>query len=134
MYVSVDRSGHVRETIPLNSDNSDLNDPARRQVEKWQFKPAISGGVPVQVESILTFAFSSKVEDAVTILSDADARKLATHTVEPQIVAGAAAEGTSFTVRVLVSADGKLLTVENPNNVPAAFFFARKQCLGEMAI
>jgi hypothetical protein len=124
MYVCVDRSGHVRETFPLNSDNSDLNDSARRQVEKWQFRPAISSGVSVQVESILTFAFTSKVEDAVTILSDADARKLATNMVEPQINPGTAVTGTSFTVRVLVSADGKLITVINPNNLPSALFLA----------
>jgi Gram-negative bacterial TonB protein C-terminal len=124
MYVSVDRSGHVRETFPLNSDNSDLNDPVRRQVEKWQFKPAISGGTPVQVESILTFAFSTTIGDAVTILSDADARQLASYTVEPQIMPGTAAIGTLFTVRVLVSADGKSITVVNPNNLPSALFLA----------
>ncbi len=130
MYVSVDRTGHVRETFPLNSDNSDLNPIARRQVEKWQFKPGISNGGPVQVESILTFAFKTTVEDAVSILSDADARKLATNTVEPQIKAGTAPAGTSFTVRVLVSAEGKLLTVGNPNNLPSALFLAANNALG----
>lgn len=131
MYVSVDRTGHVRETFPLNGEGPDLIDSARQQVEKWQFKPGISSGAPVQVESILTFAFISKIEDAVTILSDADARKLATNTVEPHIAPGAATAGTSFTVRVLVSADGKLLTVENLNHLPGVLFLAANSALGK---
>lgn len=53
MYISIDRSSHVRETFPLNSDNADLNDTARQQVQKWQFKPAATDGAPVQIESIL---------------------------------------------------------------------------------
>ena len=40
MYASVDRSGHLREAWPLNSDNAVLEDAARNQVMKWQFKPA----------------------------------------------------------------------------------------------
>lgn len=122
IYVSVDKSGHVRETFPLNSDNSDLNDAVRKQVLNWQFKPAASNGVPVQVESILTFAFNTKVENPVPILSDADARMLATNIVEPAFRAGTGTPGASFTVRILVDVDGKLLTVGNPNNVPDGLF------------
>jgi hypothetical protein len=124
IYVSIDKSGQVRETFPLNSDNSDLNPAAREQVLKWRFKPAVSNGVPVQVESILTFAFNTKIENAVTILSDADARLLATNIGDPSFKPGMAAPGTSFTVRILVDIDGKLLTVGNPNNVPDALFLA----------
>ncbi|MGO9084107.1 MAG: energy transducer TonB [Candidatus Sulfotelmatobacter sp.] len=57
LYVCLDRSGHVREVYELNSSNPGLSDVARDQVMKWQFKTASSHGVPVQVESILTFAF-----------------------------------------------------------------------------
>lgn len=57
LYVCVDRTGHVREIYELNSSNPGLSDVAREQVMKWQFKPASSQRVSVQVEAILTFAF-----------------------------------------------------------------------------
>jgi hypothetical protein len=60
LFVCLDRSGHVREIYELNSSNPGLSDVARDQVMKWQFKTAASKGVPVQVESILTFAFHTK--------------------------------------------------------------------------
>jgi len=62
LFISVDRAGHVREVWPGGSDNSDLEDPAREQVRKWQFKPAGVKGVPVQMETILTFAFQTKLD------------------------------------------------------------------------
>jgi TonB family protein len=64
LYVSVDKEGHVREVWPKGSDNSDLEDPARDQVRKWQFKPAAANGVPVQMETVLTFTFRTKLEDS----------------------------------------------------------------------
>lgn len=63
MYVSVDRNGRVCETWPLNSDNAGLEDAAREQVMRWQFKAATADGAPVQVETILTFAFNTKIGD-----------------------------------------------------------------------
>lgn len=62
IYVSADKAGHVREVWPEGSDNSDLEDFARDQVRKWQFKPAAANGVPVQMESVLTFTFKTKLE------------------------------------------------------------------------
>ena len=59
LYVCVDRTGHPREIYELNSSNPGLSDAARDQVMKWEFKPAVTQGVPVQVESILTFAFNT---------------------------------------------------------------------------
>lgn len=47
----------MREIYELNSSNPGLSDVARDQVMQWQFKPASNQRVPVQVESILTFAF-----------------------------------------------------------------------------
>lgn len=124
IYVSIDRSGRVRETFPLNSDNANLDDPVRRQVEKWQFKPALSGGVPVQVEGTLTFAFNTSTKNPVAILSDAQVRNRATNTVDPRIPPGIAASGTSFTLRVSVDTEGKLMGIGNPNNVSDALFLA----------
>lgn len=62
MYVSADREGHVREAYPLNSDNAGLQTAARDQLLKWQLKPAVNNGNPVQVEAALTFEFSTSVE------------------------------------------------------------------------
>jgi hypothetical protein len=122
LYISADKSGQVRETFALNSDNPNMSAAAREQVMKWQFKPAIADGEPVQVESILTFAYSTTLENPVTILSDAEARKLASNRIEPDIPRGAAPAGTFFTVRASLDVDGKLLGVENPNKVPHALF------------
>jgi hypothetical protein len=62
VYICIDREGLVRETYPLNSDNPFMSDAARKQAMSWRFKPASNGGVPVQVESILTFAYETKIE------------------------------------------------------------------------
>jgi hypothetical protein len=129
LYISLDRSGHVREMFPLNSDNANLEDAAREQVEKWQFKPVTSGSEPVQVESIVTFAFNTAIENSIPILNDAEARKLVYHAVEPQISRGAAIPRTSFTVRVLVGLDGKVQGGENPYDVPSTIFLAATNCL-----
>lgn len=123
MYISVDRSGHVREAWPLNSDNAGLDDAAREQVMKWTFKPAKMHDVPVQIETVLTFAFNSKVGNPIPILSDAEARKLATNVVELKFPADTAT-GTEVKVRIGVSLDGSVNGVGNPYNVPAPLFMA----------
>lgn len=64
IYVCIDRQGHVRETLPLNSDNPIMAAAAREQVMKWRFKTAVSHDVPVQVESILTFGYETKIVPA----------------------------------------------------------------------
>ncbi|PYP83980.1 MAG: hypothetical protein DMG65_23355 [Candidatus Angelobacter sp. Gp1-AA117] len=78
VYISVDRSGHVQEVWPLNSDNPALNDAARRQVSQWQFQPYVNG-VPMQMQSVLTFAFTTRIDNPYPLLDNAQARKLAIH-------------------------------------------------------
>lgn len=129
MYVSIDRDGHVRETWPLNSDNARLDDDVRAQVMKWQFKPVLENGIPVQAESIFTFSFDTKTADAIPVLSDSEARALATNIVEAVVPPGAAKSGTRFTVRASVEADGKVEGVENINNLPDALFLAGYQAV-----
>ena len=124
MYVSVDRDGHVRETWPLNSDNARLDDIVRAQVMKWQFRPVVQNGVPVQAESVFTFAFDTKVADAIPVLSDAEARALATNIVEATVPVGAAKPGTTFKVRVSVGADGRIEGVDNIYGLPTPLFFS----------
>lgn len=83
LYVCLDRGGHVREVYELNSSNAGLSDVVRDQVMKWQFKPALSHGVPVQLESILTFAFETSLADPIPVLEEQDGAKLILRRVEP---------------------------------------------------
>ncbi len=66
VYVAVDRTGRVREVWPEGCDNPGLEDPLRDQVRKWQFKPAADNGVPVQIESLVTFEFHTTIESSKT--------------------------------------------------------------------
>jgi hypothetical protein len=123
MFVSVDRNGRVRETWPLNSDNAGLEDPAREQVMRWRFKTATSDGAPVQVESVITLAFSTKVGDAIAILSDEEARKLAVRVVEPSFPADAVS-ATVVKIQIGVALDGTVNGVSNPHGAPTQLFLA----------
>jgi len=123
MFISVDRNGRVREAWPLNSDNAGLEDPAREQVMRWQFKTATSDGVPVQVESVITLAFNTKIGDPIAILSDEDARKLATRVVQPAFPAGAVS-GTVVKIQIGVALDGTVTGASNSYNAPTPLFLA----------
>ena len=61
LRVYLDRTGKVREVSALNSDNPFMSDAARESVLTWQFKPATSKGTPVQISSILTFSYQTKI-------------------------------------------------------------------------
>lgn len=107
LYVCLDRNGHVREIYELNSSNPGLSDVARDQVMKWQFKPAVDQGVPVQVESILTFAFNAAVANPIPVVEEADGRKLVEHRVEPNFPQGFAPMGTPIIVTLGVRENGE---------------------------
>jgi hypothetical protein len=106
LYVCLDRSGHVREIYELNSSNPGLSDVTRDQVMKWQFKTASSQGVPVQVESILTFAFDTAIANPIPILEEEEGRKLILNRVEPIWPAAFAPAGTPVIVTVGVKENG----------------------------
>lgn len=61
MYVSLDRSGNIREAYPLNSDNAGLQDTARDQLLKWKLKPLTLKGIRVQGEAALSFKFETRL-------------------------------------------------------------------------
>jgi TonB family protein len=124
IYVSVDREGVVREAWPLNSDNPQLDDAARQQVLAWRFKPATNHGTPTQLESILTFSFDTKIANPTPVLTDAEARKLATHMTEAHVTAGSAPSGSTFRVRISLDESGKLMGVSNPDNLKGPLFMA----------
>jgi hypothetical protein len=123
VYVSVDRSGQVREVWPLVSNNLELNQAARAQLLRWQYKTYNNGG-PSQMEAVLTFAFATRIENPVPVLSDAEARKLATRIVEAMVPPGKARKGSKFSLRVAVDEGGKAQTVQNQNKVAPALYTA----------
>jgi hypothetical protein len=123
LYISNDRAGHVREAWPVASGNPELNDAVREQVLQWQYKPYTNGG-PSQMEALLTFAFTTRIENPIPVLNDAEARKLATRVVEPVVPPGKARKGTRFTLRISVDEVGKLQAVLNPNSVAPALYSA----------
>jgi hypothetical protein len=122
-YVSIDRSGQLREVWPLTSNNPELTEAAREQLLRWQYKPYSNGG-PSQMEAVLTFAFNTRVENPIPVLSDAEARKLATHVVEAVVPAGKARKGSKFSLRASVDEAGKVQAVQNQNNVSPALYAA----------
>jgi len=128
VYISVDRSGQVREVWPVVSNNLELNKAAREQLLRWQYKPYNNGG-PSQMEAVLTFAFATRIENPIPVLNDAEARKLATHIVEAVVATGKARKGTKFTLRVSVDEAGKAQTVENQNKVAPALYTAGSAAL-----
>jgi hypothetical protein len=123
VYVSVDRSGKLREVWPLASNNPELNEAAREQLLRWQYKPYNNGG-PSQMEAVLTFAFATRIENPIQVLSDAEARKLATHVVEAVVPAGKTRKGIKFSLRAAVDQAGRVQSVQNQNKVAPALYTA----------
>jgi hypothetical protein len=123
LYISNDRTGHVREAWPIAAGNPELNDSVREQVMQWQYKPYTNGG-PSQMEALLTFAFTTRIENPIPVLNDAEARKLATRVVEAVVPSGKARRGTRFTLRISVDEAGKLQAVLNPNSAAPALYTA----------
>ena len=123
LYISNDRTGHVREAWPVASGNPALDEAARQQVLLWQYKPYTNGG-PSQMEALLTFAFTTRIENPIPVLNDAEARKQATRVMEPVIAPGKARKATKFTLRASVDEAGKVQAVQNPNNASPALYAA----------
>jgi hypothetical protein len=120
IYISADKSGRVREAWPLNSDNAGLDDSVRDQVKNWHFKRLAVEGVPVQLETVLTFAFDTKVVNPLPWLTNEEARALAIHTVEAECLA----TGTTVTISVSVDESGKIIGIGNPNDLDNERFMA----------
>jgi len=128
VYVSIDHSGQVREVWPLASNNPELNETAREQLLRWQYKPYSNGG-PSQMEAVLTFPFSTRIESPIPVLNNAEARKLATHVVEAAVPAGKARKESKFSLRVSVDEAGKVQAVQNQNNVAPVLYTAGSAAL-----
>jgi hypothetical protein len=113
IYISADSAGRVREAWPLNSDNAGLNDSVRDQVRSWKMKVGTDNtGKPVQVDGGMGFAFETRVEDPIPILT---AKEMAQHTVSCTpipISKGVAPSGTVITIRASVNEEGKTVDAE----------------------
>jgi hypothetical protein len=107
LYVCLDRNGKVREIYELNSSNPGLSDVARDKVMKWQFKTATNHGAPVQVESILTFAFHTAIANPIPVLEEEAGEKLIVSRVEPTWPPGFAPIGTPIVVTLGVRENGE---------------------------
>jgi hypothetical protein len=107
-YVSTDRAGQVREILPLSVAVERADDSARRQIMRWKFKPLLKDGIPVQTEGVLKFSFNTRAYGPADMLTDVEARKLASNIVEPVFPPGTAA-GSSCAVRIAGDSDGGLI-------------------------
>jgi hypothetical protein len=76
------------------------------------------------MEAVLTFAFATRIENPVPVLSDAQARKLATRVVEVVVPPGKARKGTKFALRISVDEAGRIQAVLNQNKVSPALYTA----------
>jgi outer membrane biosynthesis protein TonB len=128
VYISVDRGGHVREIWPLTSDNPEIISALQSQLKHWQFKPYVNG-VPMQMEAVFAFAFTSQQGLPIPLLNNAEARKLAKHTVEPKVAPSGATQGSTFSVRVRVDEEGKTLAVVNIRKVKPSLYDAAVKAL-----
>jgi hypothetical protein len=110
LYVSADRSGKIREAMPEGCDNAAMEEPLYHAAMKWQLKPAVSDGVPVQIQVLLGIPFQTTLDPdkSLPTLSDSEARALATNRVEPIFPQNVAPSGTEFTVQISVDETGKL--------------------------
>jgi hypothetical protein len=125
----IDSQGQVRETRALYSDNEFATAQAESAVKAWHFKPLLRDGVPVQMETLLTFNFSTTSENAVPILSDAEARKQASMKSDPVFTKTKRTKGTEFKVRAYVNEQGKITKIENAFGIDVDLFEAAKSSL-----
>jgi hypothetical protein len=75
---------------------------------KWTFKPVMQDGVAVQAEAILSFHFDTRAYGPRNPLTDAEVRKLATDTVDPEFPAGSKS-GETCNIRIAVDTDGRVI-------------------------
>jgi hypothetical protein len=118
IYISADRSGHVREAWPEGCDNPAMQGVLRDAVMKWQLKPAVLHGVPVQIESLMGFSYETTVDTAKTppLLTDDEARKLATYSVQPKFPEGTP-RPADFIAQITVDDTGKFISIQNTNRL-----------------
>jgi len=107
-YVSLDRSGQVREVFPISVAVERADDSARRQIAKWKFNPMVRDGVAVQAEGFLNFHFNTRQWGPAAPLSNEEVRKLAANVMEPAFPA-VAASGATKSLWIAVDHEGNVI-------------------------
>lgn len=110
-FVCIGRDGHIRDIQPLYTVNERTNDSAVSQIGKWKFKPLMQDGMPAQAEGVLNFSVDTRAFGPAEPLSNAEARKLASGIVEPEIPAGKYPSGTIYTLWAAIDSEGKVIEV-----------------------
>jgi hypothetical protein len=125
-YLSIDRSGQVREVLPLSVAAERADDSARRQIMHWKFKPVVRDGINVQAEAILHFRFNTRAYGPAAPLTNEEARKLASNVTEPVFPPGAAS-GAGYSLSVAVDNQGHVIEMiagDGPHELSQACFQA----------
>lgn len=120
-YLSLDKTGKLREVLPLSVNCERCNDSAIRQIKRWKFKTAEIDGLPVQAEGSLTFHFDTRAWGPKDVLSDAEARKIATNVVAPDVPQGKYPAGTVYEVWIAVDSDGQIIEQIKKGGPPDLF-------------
>jgi hypothetical protein len=126
VYVSADRKGQIRETWPEGCDNAAMMTALRGALLKWKLKPALSNGNPVQVESLMGFTFHTQLDNAksLPLLTNAQARSLASHIAEPEFPPGSGPAGTEIEAQISVDETGKLTGIVNTHHLNSPVLLA----------
>jgi len=119
-YVSVDRSGNVREVFPRRVSFKEADDSVRRQIMKWKFKTPVKDGMPVQVEALMDLTYETRAYGPSSLLTDEQARKLASNIVEPIFPPGTKS-GSTCAVRIAVDQDGNVIQRHGGDCAPGLF-------------
>lgn len=119
VHVVTDRTGQVREANKHNSDTPAVEDFGVQQALKYKFKPLLVNDVPVQMETPLVLHFSTKIGDALPVITGDDIAMYASGcNYHPILPVGLLPSGTTFKIRVSVNEQGKNTGESFPQNVP----------------
>lgn len=118
-YLSLDRTGRVREVLPLHTSNERANESAMRQIMNWRFQPIERDGAPVQMESLISLAMNTRAFGPKEPLTDVQVRDLATNTVNPAVAPGSVPLGTTVTLRIAVDHEGKVIEIIGSGGPPS---------------
>lgn len=107
--MTIDDTGDVVDVEVLRSQNERINDSAISRINKWKFTPVLRNGVAVSAKGIVSFHFDTREFGPKRILTDAEARALATHIIAPNLKGKTFPSGDAEMVDIAVGNQGKLI-------------------------